>query len=132
MFRPKQARIVTLLVGIVAAAPPVRAQETAQSEREAMYYRYLEFDSYVKGGSIRPHWMADGSSFWYAEGAPASTVIYKVDPVANTKKTLFDTAQLREALTPLLGQEPPYRGLPFEDFAFLDDSAIASLNCVEA
>ncbi len=30
-----------------------------------MYYRYLEFPSYVKGGSIEPHWMADASSFWY-------------------------------------------------------------------
>ncbi len=65
MFRPKQARIVTLLVGIVAAAPPVRAQEAAQSEREAMYYRYLEIASYVKGGNVDTNWMSDGSSFRY-------------------------------------------------------------------
>ena len=44
---------------------PAPAQQGGQSEREAMYYRYLEFPSYVKGGSIEPHWMADGSSFWY-------------------------------------------------------------------
>ncbi len=42
------------------------AQEVEKSEREAVYHRYLEFASYVKGGSITPHWMADGSSFWYA------------------------------------------------------------------
>jgi hypothetical protein len=36
-----------------------------------MYYPYLEFPSLVKGGSIEPHRMADGSSFWYAEGDPA-------------------------------------------------------------
>jgi hypothetical protein len=52
-------------------APVVSAQDTAQSEREAMYYPYLEFPSLVKGGSIEPHRMADGSSFWYAEGDPA-------------------------------------------------------------
>ena len=29
----------------------------SSSEREAMYYRYLEFASYIRGGSIEPHWM---------------------------------------------------------------------------
>ena len=33
---------------------------------------------------------------------------------------MFDTARLRTALTPLLGHEPPYRGLPFDTFTFLD------------
>ena len=37
--------------------------------------------------------MADASSFWYAEGAPANTVIYKVDPAANTKTPLLDTVR---------------------------------------
>jgi dipeptidyl aminopeptidase/acylaminoacyl peptidase len=96
------------------------AQQDKQSEREAMYYRYLEFHSYIKGGSIEPHWMADGSSFWYAEGSPENTIIWKVDPVANTKEPLFDTARLREVLTRALGHAPPHRGLPFSEFSFVD------------
>lgn len=95
-------------------------EEARQSEREAMYYRYLEFASLVKAGSIQPHWMADGSSFWYAEGVPDNTVIYKVNPKANTKTPLFDTGRLRQALTPLLGHDPAYQGLPFEEFTFVD------------
>jgi len=75
----------------------------------------------VKGGSIEPHWMADGSSFWYAEGAPQNTVIYNVDPKANTKTPLFDTTRLRQALAGVLGSEPPYKGLPFDNFIFLDE-----------
>ena len=122
MFRTRRETTFILFVSLIVIASSIYAQETEQSEREAMYYRYLEFPSYVKGGSIEPHWMVDGNSFWYAEGAPANTVIYKVDPKANTKTPLFDSARLRQALTPLLGHEPPYRGLPFEDFAFLDDS----------
>ena len=85
-----------------------------------MYSRYLEFASYVKGGTVEPHWMADGSSFWYAEGGPENTVIWRVDPNANTKTTLFDTARLRQALSALLGHEPPYKGLPFAEFTFVD------------
>ena len=77
MFRPKDTMVVVLVVGLLVSAPLAHAQEAEptaaevkQAEREAMYYRYLEFASYVKGGTIQPHWMADGSSFWLAEGAP--------------------------------------------------------------
>jgi dipeptidyl aminopeptidase/acylaminoacyl peptidase len=121
MFGPKATMFVFLVAGLALSAAPIRGQKANQSEREAMYYRYMEFASYVKGGSMQPHWMADGSSFWYAEGVPANTVIYKVDPEANTKTRLFDTARLRQVLTPVLGQEPPYRGLPFSEFTFVDD-----------
>jgi len=119
MFRLKGATFIFLVVALLVSAPVLLAQEAKQSEREAMYYRYLEFASYVKGGSIEPHWMADGSSFWYAEGAPENTVIWKVDPKANTKTLLFETERLREALRKVLGQEPLSRGLPFDTFNFL-------------
>ena len=113
--------IVCAVIGLVLITQPVNAQPKDQSAREAMYRRYLEFPKYVKGGSIEPRWMADGSSFWYAEGAPENTIMYKVDPKANTKTPLFDTARLREALSDLLGFEPPHRGLPFDTFTFLDN-----------
>ena len=101
-----------VLIALPLAAPSLAySQESTQSEREAMYYRYMEFASYIEDGNIDSHWMADGSSFWYAESAPANTVIYKVDPRANTKTPLFDTARLRQALTPLLGYQPPSQGL---------------------
>ncbi len=138
MCRPKGVTVILLVVSLVALAPLVRAQENntsaaeaKQAEREAMYYRYREFPSLVKGGSIEPHWMADGSSFWYAEGAPANTVIYKVDPKANTKEPLFETARLRQALKPLLGHESPYKGLPFEEFTFVDEGETAVKFTVE-
>ncbi len=65
--------------------------------------------------------MADGNSFWYVEGAPDNTVIWKVDPVGNTKLPLFDSERLRKVLTPLLEHEPPHRGLPFHTFTFEGD-----------
>ena len=139
MITPMRATVVILFLAHAITAPLVRAQQAEQSEREAMYHRYLEFASYVKGGTVQPHWMADGNSFWYAGGAPATTVIYKVDPRANasaglmvnTKTPLFDTARLRQALSSVLGHEPPYQGLPFEEFTFVDDSETAVKFIVE-
>lgn len=120
-----------LVISFMVVSPLVDAQEPTRSEREEMYYRYFELDSYVKGGSIEPHWMADGSSFWYAEGAPANTIIWKVDPGADTKTPLFDTISLRKELTSLLEHEPPYQGLPFDTFTFVDEGEQAVKFTVE-
>jgi len=122
MLTPKGPMFIFLVIGLVVIPPLVRAQQAEQSEREAMYYRYLDFASYVKDGKIEPHWMDDDSSFWYAEGASANTVIYKVDPIANAKTPVFDTVRVRQSLTTLLGHEPPYQGLPFDEFTFVDRS----------
>jgi len=46
MFRLHVKMILILFVSLVVIAPLVRAQAAGQSEREAMYYRYLEFPSY--------------------------------------------------------------------------------------
>ena len=51
----KRVFFLMSLLCLAVIAPLVRAQQGEQSEREAMYYRYLEFPSYVKGGTIQPH-----------------------------------------------------------------------------
>lgn len=113
--------VVTVAAIVTFITPLVSAQETKQSDGEAMYHRCMDFESYIKGGSIRAHWMADGSSFWYAEGAPENTIIWKVNPKGNTKTLFFDTPRLREALSRLLGHQQPRQGLPFAEFTFVDD-----------
>lgn len=99
---------------------PESTRPYTPDDRERLYRLFLDIPSLVRGGVIQPHWMADGSSFWYADGAPDLTTIHKVDPVANTRLPLLETARLRQALAKAVGHEPPYRGLPFADFQFVD------------
>ncbi len=68
MFKPKGVMFLTLVISLIVNVHLVDAQEPTRSEREEMYYRYLELRSYVKGGSIEPHWMADGSSLFNTFG----------------------------------------------------------------
>ena len=83
-MRKLNIALVSILAFILLVVlSPASAQEKQQSEREKMFQDYLRFASLVKGGSVQPHWMADGNSFWYAEGVPEATVIFKVDPIAN-------------------------------------------------
>lgn len=125
-----------LLSGLLAAIlpPTTTAQESLDPERDAMYARYMAIPTLVKGGVVCPdagllgggpcpvNWMPDGQSFWFVEGQPDQTVIYRSDPATRTTEPLFDTERLREALTPMLGHLPPYQGLPFDSFTFVAGS----------
>ena len=111
------------ILAVIATAslqfgPSAAWSQSRDSAREATYERYWEFRSLIKGAMVQPAWIADGTGFWYATGAPDNTVIYRVDLQADTKVPLFDVARVRAALTPLLGHEPAYRGLPFDEFTF--------------
>ncbi|MEO8450880.1 MAG: DPP IV N-terminal domain-containing protein [Gemmatimonadota bacterium] len=92
----------------------------AQLSRDSVYRRLRDFPSRVKGGSIEAHWMADGRSFWYRDGAPAQTTFNRVDPATGAAAPLFDTGRVRSGLAKILGHEPPYQGLPFDTFDFVD------------
>ena len=101
------------------------AQPAQTVSPDEMYERYLGLalngtvPTVIKGGVILPaNWMADGRSFWFAEGSPEKTVIYRVDPKSNSRKPLFDTMRLRRSLALALGHEAPYQGLPFDRFVF--------------
>ncbi len=127
MFNLKAIFHFLLVTGIVISVSSLWADDKSSVMPEEMYERYLNLALYnsvptvIKGGIIMPaNWMVDGNSFWYAEGGPENTVFYKVDPKANSKKPLFETKRLRQALAKLLGHEPPHQGLPFEGFSFVD------------
>ncbi len=66
--------------------------------------------------------MEDGDSFWYVDSTPPGSVIWVVDPVANSKEPLLDTGRVRVALAEVLDDELPSGGLPFDSLAFVDET----------
>jgi dipeptidyl aminopeptidase/acylaminoacyl peptidase len=107
----------TILIGILlGAANQVVWGQQPVLRGEALYRRLLDFPSLVKGGVIRPVWMADSTTFWYPDSGPDRTVVYRVDPRLNSKEPLFDLGRTRAAIATALGHEPPYSGLPFSTF----------------
>ena len=86
------------------------------SDEEALqrFYRFMDPGDLVRGGVVAPHWMADGSSFWYSEGLPPDAIILHVDGETGRVAPLFDVAQVRAALGELLGSPLAGVGLPFD------------------
>lgn len=116
---PANASLLVLTV-LAGSSIPAAAQQIPD-DRFARFRQLMDFPALVKGGAITARWLGDGESFWYADGAPANTVIYRVDPSQGTQEPLFDTERLRAALAPVLGHTPPYDGLPFSDMT-LDET----------
>jgi dipeptidyl aminopeptidase/acylaminoacyl peptidase len=108
------------LVTALGAGSVLGAQDDAGAAREAMYRRYLDFPKLIQGGTIEPQWMADGTSFWYADGPPDRPVFRWVRSGAGKPEPIFDAARLRAALLKEIGFRPEGDGLPFPTFAFAD------------
>src|SRR5687768_16219990 len=99
-----------------------RIREIINDEtRLTRFYQFMDPASLVAGGRIAPHWMRDGSSFWYAHGSHHDTVILRVDGETGNAAPLFDVTATRKALGALLGCDTPYKGLPFDTFVELAD-----------
>jgi dipeptidyl-peptidase 4 len=85
-------------------------------QRLARFERFMAPTGLIVGGVIEPHWMLDGASFWYLQGAPENTLILRVDGESGALAPLFDVVRTRKALAKCTGREPPHHGLPFETF----------------
>lgn len=107
-------RLISLTAAIGSAAllaTPVGAQ---QIDHDRVYQALVGqgVASLIRGGAVTPHWLRDGSAFWYTETAGDSTAAWKVDPVAGTRTALVDVGRLRRALTNLLGRDRADAGCP--------------------
>lgn len=127
MYKMNNVAAAAMVLGVLLLSRPGCAQETAPSERETIYYRYLTFPSLVEGGSLEPHWLTDGSSFWYAESDGDPTTIYKVDPADGTRTLLIDTARLRVALRRFDPDRAWPADLVVERFSLLGGDTVANL-----
>jgi dipeptidyl aminopeptidase/acylaminoacyl peptidase len=118
----KNGILISLFTGILVTSTVLTfTQDKERSEREKLYFRYWNFNVFLRGNRIEPHWMSDGNSFWYALGPTENTKIYKVDPLADTTHEFFDQERLKKALEPIFPHQPDRKGLPFKDFIFLED-----------
>ncbi|MDX1745443.1 MAG: DPP IV N-terminal domain-containing protein, partial [Halobacteriales archaeon] len=82
-LRPDRRRILAPALGLLLLTPVTGRTEPAPSQRELVFRQYLELPERLRGGVIKPHWMPDGSSLWYAEELSGETRFYRVDPTSD-------------------------------------------------
>lgn len=71
--------------------------------------------------SIDPHWFQKGNHFWYEYKTSNGKVWYVVDPVAKTKRQLFDLNKLAAQLTEIVKDPFTAQQLPIEELEAGED-----------
>ena len=106
----RKLMLTILLAGGMAAFMPVAAQERHPEYLQAEKFTGSKLKSMLFSTKVDPHWFQKGNCFWFEYKTSEGTFWYVVDPVARTKKLLFDREKLAAQLTEIV-QDPFVRSL---------------------
>ena len=88
--------------------PQLDPHRYAQAEQLLRHHRA----ELVLGAKITPHWLADGSRFWYRVSTPAGPRFVLADPLAGIRTEAFDHDRLAKALAVAAGADIDPAALP--------------------
>ncbi|MGH9486461.1 MAG: DPP IV N-terminal domain-containing protein [Terriglobales bacterium] len=115
----------------LACALPLAAQaapapkEYPPDYTQAARFMPAEMSQLVFSTSVSPHWFTHSDRFWFSYKTSAGTNYYVVDPVAHTRKPLWNNDALAMQLTALTGIAYDGQHLGIQDPRLVnDDTAI--------
>jgi dipeptidyl aminopeptidase/acylaminoacyl peptidase len=120
--------LALLLLGpvLTATSPSTRAQGTRADYERAARWREVAANKVLRQ-SVRPHWFAQNSRFWYrAELAGGAFEFILVETDKGERRAAFDHARLASALIQATGRECRADRLPLDRLEFSDDGASLS------
>ena len=111
------------LAAVTMLATPLAAQEAEEGPanyRLAARFAPYRIDELIYSTSVDPQWIEGSESFWYEWETSDGSFYYIVDPVAGTKRPIFDNDRIAAELTritrdPWDGQHLPIRAIKFID-----------------
>ena len=106
--------VVTLLPSLL---PAQQAVDYARAEQLLSW----NTDRLVSGDQVVPQWMKDGNRFWYRNKTSTGAEFVLIDPVANTRRLLFDHVKLATAMSTASDTAIDGNRLPFQTFKFGGD-----------
>jgi len=130
MFPKRAALAAALLFTLILATAAAPAAPAGIETRKANYdlasrWTAAKVGKLVFDASVQPHWLETGDRFWYAYETSQGRKWYLVDPVAKTKKALFDNARMAAQLTRILLVPYDAQHLPIRTIKFIKkDTAI--------
>ncbi len=104
----------------IAAQAQQNGEEGPANYRLAARFAPYKIQDLIYSTSVNPRWIEGSESFWYEWESSSGSRYYIVDPVAGTKREIFDNDRLAAELTritrdPWDGQHLPIRAIKFID-----------------
>ena len=125
MMRP----LVRLLVVAVLSAPGSTAAQEAAVVTQANWRLAARFAPYrirnlVHSTSVQPRWIQGTERFWYEWETGEGKFFYVVDPVAGTRRELFDRDRIAAELTRITHDPWDAQHLPIRAIRFIDGNTL--------
>lgn len=119
----------------VAATPAAGSTVTQANYRLAARFAPYKMRSLVYSLGVTPRWIKGSERFWYEWETAEGKRFMIVDPVAGTKKALFDNDRIAAELTritkdPWDGRHLPIRAIRFIDAGTLEFEVLSSQDTV--
>lgn len=133
--------LATALLAVLAAAPSLLPAQmprqlespmplgwvggpgSANFELASRWAPYKAADL-LKSTSVNPRWIEGGETFWYEYETGEGTFHWLVDPVAGTKRAIFDRDRIAAELTRITGDPYEARHLPIRSIRFIDPNTL--------
>ena len=119
IYKQRQMKKQLLLVMLCAGMFCGTEAKGQEAERLSGYVQAERFtkeklNTMLFSTSVDPHWFRKGSSFWYEYKTGNGKVWYVVDPVAKTKRPLFDLDDIAAQITEIVKDPFTAQQLPIQ------------------
>ena len=111
--------LTSLLIGVICLAQ--QTPVTTANYDLAARFSPKKVGKMVFSTSIQPKWFKNSDKFWYTYQTPQGTFYYIVNPVAGTKKQVFDNAKLAAQLTEIVKDPFDSQNIPITSLKLKDD-----------
>ena len=128
----RKLMLTILLAGGMAAFMPVAAQERHPEYLQAEKFTGSKLKNMLFSTKVDPHWFQKGNCFWFEYKTSEGTFWYVVDPVARTKKLLFDREKLAAQLTEIVQDPFEARQIPVRNLKAGEDGRTFTFEIVSS
>lgn len=118
---------LTILTAFVFANAQPRPNNARQTVNKPNYeladqFSAKKINNMVFSLDVRPQWFKNSDKFWYQWKTSKGTTYYIVDPVAKTKKEIFNMERLAMQLTQIVKDPFDAQHIPIENLKLVDDT----------
>lgn len=119
----KKQILLTLLCGGMLCSTSLFAEEAGRLPGYIQAERFTKekLNTMLFSTTVDPHWLQKGNSFWYEYKTSDGKAWYVVDPVAKTKRPLFDLDEIAAEITEIVKDPFTAQQLPIQRLEAAED-----------
>lgn len=132
MIMKRFVMAIALASGLLFSGVMAKAQDRLPGYIQAEKFTQDKLGTMLFSTMVDPHWFGEDGCFWYEYKTSEGTFWYVVNPVAKTKKPLFDRDEMASQLTETVRDPYDARHLPIRNLKAKEDGRTFTFEVVSS